>query len=112
MEVYFVLDERGDPRKVSDVAAWLHWCERADRGVARTAVTPDIAVLTTFSGFDEPGEGRAPLLFATRVFGGVLDGEDVQHPTRADALAGHAMLVAWCRLGNLPNGGVTAEQIT
>jgi hypothetical protein len=112
VEVYFVLDEQGDPLPVRDIEAWLRWFERADRGVARTLVAPGIAVLTTFNGVDEAAEGRAPLLFETRVFGGVLDSEEIQHPTRVDALAGHAMLVAWCRLANSPGGGMSEEQIT
>ena len=112
MEVYFVLNERGEPIATSDVEAWSRWFERADRGIARTVVTPDVLVLTTFSGFDEPEEGREPLLFGSRVFGGVLDGEEIQHPTRGDALAGHASLVEWCRVANAPDKGITDEQIT
>ena len=112
MEVYFVLDEQGDPVPVSDLEAWLRWFGRADRGVARTVVTPDIAVLTTFSGVHDAADGRAPLLFDTRVFGGVLNGEEIQHSTRVDAIAGHALLVAWCRVGSSPDGGITEAQIT
>ena len=112
MEVYFVLDEQGDPLPVSDTEAWLQWFELADRRVAQTMVTPDIAVLTIFSGVDEVTEGRAPRPFETRVFGGMLDGEEVRHPTRVDALAGHAMVVTWCRLGTTPDEGVTEKLMT
>jgi hypothetical protein len=112
MELYFVLDEQGNPLPVSDVEVWSRWFERADRGVARTVVTPNVTVLTTFSGVDQAAEGRPPLLFETRVFGGVLNAEELQHPTRIDALAAHASLVEWCRIGNSPEGGVTEEQIT
>ena len=111
MGVYFVLDERGEPRPESDIEVWIRWFERADRGVARTVVTPNVTVLTTFSGVDQTPEGTL-LLFETRVFGGVLNGEEVCQPTRADALEGHATLVGWCRIGNSPDGGVTEEQIT
>jgi hypothetical protein len=110
--MYFVLDEQGEPLAVSDVEEWVQWCERADRGVARTVVAADVVVLTTFNGVDEVVHGQTPLLFETRVFGGVLDGEAVQHPTRADALAGHAKLVEWCRMGNSPGTGLTDDQIT
>jgi hypothetical protein len=110
VEIYFVLDEQGDPLPVSDTDAWLQWFERADRRVAQTMVTPDVAVLTIFSGVDEVAEGTAPRPFETRVFGGVLDGEEVRHPTRTDALTGHAKVVAFCRLGSSPDEGVTAEK--
>lgn len=112
MEVYFVLDERGEPLLERDIEAWSRWFERADRGVARTVVTPEIAVLTTFSGVNEATETETPLLFESRVFGGALDGETVQHGRRAEAIAGHAVLVEWCRVANAPDGGVTEDQIT
>ena len=111
MEVYFVLDEQGDPLPVSDNDAWLQWFESADRRVAQTMVTPDIAVLTIFSGVDEVTEGRSARPFETRGFGGMLDGEEVRYPTRVDALAGHAKVVAWCRLGTSPGEGATEKQI-
>jgi hypothetical protein len=107
VEVYFVLDEQGDPLPVNDIEAWLQWFECADRRVAWTMVTPDIAVLTIFSGVDEIAEGRVPRPFETRVFGGVLDGEEVRHPTRVEALAGHARVIDWCRLGTSPDEGAT-----
>jgi hypothetical protein len=73
MEVYFVLNDSGEPVPVNDINEWTQWCERADRSVARTVVAPDVMVLTIFNGIDEHaenGEGRSPLLFGTRVFGG------------------------------------------
>jgi hypothetical protein len=100
MEVYFVLDERGEPLREPDVDAWQRWFEQADRGVARTTIAPDVAVLTTFRGVEVASEeGRAPRLFETRVFGGVLDGEEQLHATRGEALSSHASLAEWCRLG-------------
>jgi hypothetical protein len=108
--MYFVFDEQGEPLPVSTFEEWARWCERTDRGVARTVVTSEVVVLTTFNGVDEVESGP-PLLFDTRVFGGLLDGEDVQYPTRAEALAGHARLVEWCRLGSSPNAGLTEDQI-
>ena len=60
MEVYFVLDEQGDPLSVSDIDAWSQWFDHADRRVAWTMVTPDITVLTIFSGVDEIAEGSVP----------------------------------------------------
>src|SRR5438128_10457180 len=111
MEAYFVLNDRGEPILEPDLEAWFTWFERADRGVARTVVTPDVTVLTTFNGVDESPESEPPRLFESRVFGGPLDGEVTQYGTRAESLAGHARLVEWCRIGLSPDGGVTEDQI-
>ena len=112
MEEYFVLDERGEPRPEPDVEVWTRWFEQADRGIARTSVSPDVAVLTTFRAVDEaPEPGVAPRLYDTHVFGGVLDGEEVASATRDEAVAAHEALVQWCRIGNAPDAGVTEETL-
>ena len=112
MPMYFVLDDRGEPQREQDFDAWSRWFERADRRVARTVVTADVTVLTTFTGVDESAaEGSEPMLFGTRVFGGVLNGEEAMRRTRAEALAAHAELVEWSRIGNAPGAGVTEDQI-
>ena len=97
MEAYFVLDSCGDPVRERDLAAWVRWFEGADRGIARTLVAEDVVVLTTFTGVAEAGGD--PLLFETRVFGGVLDGEEVRTSTRAEATAAHATVAQWCDIG-------------
>ena len=111
MEGYFVLDNRGEPVPERDFNAWTRWFERADRSISRTIVTPEILVLTTFRGVIEPDETGDPALFETRVFGGILDGEEVRHRTRSEAVDGHAALAEWCRIAVLPDHGVTKEQI-
>ena len=108
---YFILNERGEPLPEADIEAWTRWFETAHRGVARTLVTPAVIVLTTFRGINETGEGGTPLLFETRVFGGVLDAEESLHPTRDEALAGHAALVEWCRRGNSADAGIREEDL-
>ena len=110
--MYFVLNDRGEPILEPNVDAWFAWFERADRGVARTVVTPDVMVLTTFNGVDELAESDPPRLFESRVFGGPLDGEVVQYGTRAESLEGHTRLVDWCRVGLSPDGGITDAQIS
>jgi len=113
MDGYFVLDDRGEPVPERDLDAWTRWFERADRSISRTIVTPEITVLTTFRGVVDASEVSAtPALFETRVFGGILDGVEVRHKTRAEALDGHAVLAEWCRIALLPNHGITAEQIS
>lgn len=113
MELYFVLDERGEPMHEPDIKAWSRWFARADRSVSRSIVAPNVTVLTTFNGVgDVPGPAVMPKLFESRVFGGVLDGEVVQHRTRSEATARHAELVEWCRIGNTPNAGITEADLT
>jgi|SRR5688572_142367 len=112
MELYFVLDEHGEPIRERDLDAWSRWFARADRCVARTIVGPNITVLTTFNGVDDvPNAQAIPKLFESRVFGGILDGELIQRCTRAEATAAHAELVQWCRIGTLPNVGITEADI-
>ena len=112
MDGYFVLNEQGEPRLEPDMEAWSRWFERADRRVARTMVSAGITVLTTFRGVGETNEtGEAPPLFESRVFGGLLDGEERWSRTRAEAVTGHEWLVAWCRIGNTHNLGITAAQL-
>ena len=113
MELYFVLDERGEPVREPNVEAWSRWFAQADRSIARTVVAPSVTVLTTFNGVDNvPDPDMAPRLFETRVFGGILDGEVVCHCTRAQATAEHLELVEWCRVGNSPCAGITQADIT
>ena len=112
MELYFVLNEQGEPIRERDIEAWSRWFARADRSIARSIVAPDITVLTTFNGVDDvPGPDSVPKLFESRVFGGILDGEMIQHCTRAEAKAGHAYLVEWCRRSTLPKAGFTEADI-
>jgi hypothetical protein len=108
MELYFVLNEHGEPVRERNLEAWSRWFAQADRSIARSTVAPGITVLTTFNGvYDVPGPDSAPKLFESRVFGGILDGEVVQHCTRAEARLQHAELVEWCRIGALPHAGIT-----
>ena len=112
MELYFVLNEHGEPVPERDMEAWAKWFAHADRSIARSTVSPDVTVLTTFNGVDDVPEPNAtPKLFESRVFGGVLDGEVVHQSTRAEATANHVALVTWCRIGNDPDGGITEADI-
>ena len=112
MDGYFVLNDQGEPRLEPDLEAWSRWFERADRSVARAIVSDRITVLTTFRGVGATnGSGDAPPLFETRVFGGILDGEESWTRTRAEAVAAHEWLAAWCRIGSTHNHGITAAQI-
>ena len=112
MERYFVLDDRGEPMLERDLEAWTRWFERADRSVSRTVIAADVTVLTTFQAVGQTTvAGDAPALFQTRVFGGVLDGEEVWTRTRAEAVAGHEHLVEWSRVGNSSDHGISEDQL-
>lgn len=112
MELYFVLNEHGEPVREQDVEAWSRWFAQADRCIARSIVSSDITVLTTFNGVDDvPSPDAVPRLFESRVFGGILDGEVVFRCTRAEATAQHVRLVQWCRIGAQPDGGIGESDI-
>jgi hypothetical protein len=112
MESYYVLDDRGEPVPAPDLEAWTRWFERADRSISRTMVTAEITVLTTFRGVADTSEtDGTPALFETRVFGGILDGEERRHCTRSAAVDAHARLAEWCRIAALPNHGITDQQL-
>jgi hypothetical protein len=112
MESYFILNDRGEPQLEHDLEAWTRWFEQADRTIARTAVKPEVTILTTFRGVHDTSErGDPPRLFETRIFGGLLDGEEVEHCTRAEAIAAHAALAQWCRIGNAPDAGVNEKLV-
>jgi hypothetical protein len=112
MELYFVLNEHGEPVRERNVEAWSRWFAQADRGVARSTAAPGVTVLTTFNGVDDvPDPDAVPKLFESRVFGGILDGVVEEHCTRAEARARHAELVEWCRIGALPNSGITGRDL-
>ena len=112
MEGYFVLNDRGEPVPESDLEAWTRWFEHADRSIARTVIGADVTVLTTFRGVADTDEtGMVVGLFETRVFGGLLDGEELRHATRTEAVDRHARLAEWCRIAGLPTHGITEEQL-
>ena len=100
METHFMFDDRGEVMTAIDVDRWEAWLETADLGVARTIVSRDVAVVTTFVPLEEDGEAAAtPQPFVTRVFGGMLDGDERRSPSRSDAESTHDNVVEWCRAG-------------
>jgi hypothetical protein len=112
MELYFVLDEHGEPVRERDIDAWSRWFAQADRCVARSTVSRDVTILTTFNGVDDvAGPHSVPKLFESRVYGGILDGEVAHTCTRAQACAEHKRLVEWCRVGAQPHAGITESDI-
>lgn len=74
MRLYYMLKGH-KPVVTKNMMRWAKWMEVADRHVAETQVTKKIRVSTVFLGLDHSfGEGDAPVLFETMVFGGAMDG--------------------------------------
>jgi hypothetical protein len=99
-DLYYMLNEHGEPVPVADVLEWMRWFERAgeQRRVAQTEVFPDVEVSTVFLGLDHGFvDHEPPILWETLVFGGKLDGEMMRYTTRAKAEAGHHAMIAQVR---------------
>jgi hypothetical protein len=93
----YILNADGDPVPV-DLLTWAAWFEDvaqiAHRRIARTTLPDGRLVSTVFLGLDHRYGDGPPLLFETMVF---RDGEEEacdRYTTRAEALAGHARIVA------------------
>jgi len=103
----YMLDANGEGVRVDDLMEWARWFEKIGKGrrLARTRVGKNAEVSTVFLGIDHRfGEPGPPLIWETMVFGGVLDQETERYSVRADALAGHAMMIERVRqAGLLPN---------
>jgi len=89
----YVLDDDGRPLPVDDFYAWSEWFMRTSRTLARDQIGA-VDVSTIFLGI---GYGDPPLLWESMVFTstGVLTA--CRWATQAEALAGHAALVAKVR---------------
>ncbi len=88
---YWILVEH-EPLRAS-LLEWARWLENADRTVAYTIVSSDVAVSTVFLPL-EPIDSRLremnpPLLFETMIFGGIHDGLRRQYCSWDEALNGH-----------------------
>jgi hypothetical protein len=94
---YYVLVD-GEPLRVSDVRAWAHWFETADRSVACTDVGPG-RVSTVFLGIDHNYFSGPPVLWETMIFDvpGV-ECRQWRYTSRAAAVAGHAEAVDMARM--------------
>ena len=91
----YVLDTDGNPQPEGDLLAWAQWMGAGDNQVLKREQVGHVRVSTVFLGLDHGwGTTDAPLLFETMVYGGKLDGVCERYASRADALAGHAVVVA------------------
>lgn len=89
----YVLDEHGLPVRTRSRDVWEHWMlGPTNRFISATQVGRDVRVTTVFIGHEDLGqEGH---FWETMVSGGDLDGECRTSPTKEDALATHAQMVA------------------
>lgn len=100
---YYILDEHGEPKRVSDVREWAKMFEdRKGRILARDELWGGVLVSTVFLGldhnfsrFEEGHENDLPVLWESMVFGMPPHRNDQRRYTsRADALKGHAEMLA------------------
>jgi len=96
----YVLDANGEAIEETDLYTWATWYEAA-AGDGRLIVAHDdlpggICILTVFHALDSRfGLGAGPAqVFRTVVEGGPGDGDERRYATRAEALAGHAEVLA------------------
>ena len=90
----YVLDTNGNPQPEGDLLAWAQWMGTGDNQVIKREQVGHVRVSTVFLGLDHGWGNADPLLWETMVFGGKLDGLCERYASRADALAGHASVVA------------------
>lgn len=96
MARYYILDGNGEPVPVESFSEAEGSFEK-DRRVALDDIAGSL-VSTVFLVIDHQyDDDGPPLLFETLVFGGPLADEMDRYSTRAEALAGHAAMVARVR---------------
>lgn len=97
----YMLDDDGEPVPVADVLLWAAWFETADRVVKQDydeSAAGRVGLSTIFLGIDSDYTGSGvPVLWESLIFGTPLDGTMRRYTSRADALAGHAELLAELR---------------
>jgi hypothetical protein len=96
----YILDANGQPAPEPDPIRWALWFNDSDRRIARDNLGARGMVSTVFLALDhgfffEPD--HRPVLWESMVFGGPLDQEQWRYTSRAEALEGHARLVALCK---------------
>ena len=84
-------DKAGNPIDLREYAR-LRGDEAYSR-IDRTTIG-DVTVSTVWLGLNHQYGNGAPIIFETMVFGGELDGEQTRCATEAEAVAGHAAMVA------------------
>lgn len=102
MRGFYKLDANRNPVPVGDdpesLADWARWNNVENRRVALTVIDDEgNNVSTVFLGLDHSYSGGRPVLFETLIFGGPYDGDMWRYHTWAEAEAGHAAAVDFCK---------------
>ena len=92
----YVLNERGEP-VVATSEEWGRFCEDIKNRRIAWDDLGGVKVYTVFLGIDHNYGGGPPLLFETMVDHGSGWDDQWRYSTKAEALAGHAAVVAWVR---------------
>lgn len=93
-ELFWRLDEEGNPVPEASVILWSGWFTGS--GEERTVAFTDVGnarVSTVFLGLDTGIGSGVPLLFETMISGGEHDREARRYAMRNEALAGHKEVV-------------------
>jgi len=90
----YVLDTDGNPQPEGDLLAWAQWMGTGDNQILKREQVGHVRVSTIFRGLVHGLDDTEPVLWETMVFGGKLDGLCERYASRADALTGHAAVVA------------------
>jgi hypothetical protein len=104
MQLYYILNEDGSIRSTADALEWGRWYENHDARRIDDTQVDELRVSTVFLGLDHNWFGHGPpILFETMVFGAdanATPGADLfcrRYATKAEAEAGHALIVAAVR---------------
>lgn len=88
------VERRGVPVRARSFGQWEDYMNRPEHVVARTMVGT-VRVVTLFLGIAyAPIDPMGPILYETRVSGGMPNDVTTYYRSRSDALLGHAALVA------------------
>ena len=89
--MYYIM-ENMRPRR-AQFFEYAAWYETHDRTIDRTKIG-DVLVSTVFRGVDRSRGDGPPLIFETRVYGRIFDGETRCYATLGEAKCGHHDIVA------------------
>jgi hypothetical protein len=100
---YYTLNGR-HPVRARSRDEWVAWAGQGRGRIARDVLPDGAEVSTVFQGMDPEGN-QPPLLFATRVFDGPMDGAERRYRTWRQAAAGHPRMVRAALLAAEGAGG-------
>lgn len=99
-DLYYILDDDGNPLAVDDVLVWAKWWETHEyQRIVQQDHFGKTTVSTVFLGLDHRyfGDGP-PVLWETMVFEGPLDGTQQRYTSQQAARYGHAALCDQVRI--------------